>query len=750
MESVKNIPGTTSLGSRLQPMVPGYDSLDSEEKDNILTLLLSLLEVIAKDEDPLDILNRLCIMAERLLSNSVASIMLLDESGRLNVYAAPNIPSQGIARLNGLMPGPGAGSCGNAVYCQEPVFVCDTMTDPRWDDLHQLATDFGLMACWSMPIRSAGQKVIGTFALSSFEYRSPAPFHVALLEIGAYLAGIVLDRIQHMDSLKLLGKIFENSQEGIMVTDTDLHIVSVNRAFTEITGYALADALGRKTSFLSSGRHDQRFYRDMWQGINQHGHWQGEVWNRRQNGEIYPQWLSISVIRDAKGNPVNYVGFISDITDRKKAEARVEFLAFHDSLTGLPNRAQARNHFNKAKAYADRSGAKVALLFLDLDNFKTINDSLGHDMGDVLLEKVAHALKSNIRHTDTIFRYGGDEFLIQLSDVHSGDDITAIAEKIIGHVVGPFNVGGNELSTTCSIGISLYPDDGKDFDSLLKRSDTAMYKAKGSGRNAFRFYTDRMNLEAVEHLKLMNSLRCALEKNEFTLHYQPQLDIRTGRVIGAEALIRWNHPELGMVPPSRFIPIAEESGVIVQIGEWVLQEACSAAMHWPDMVMAVNLSAIQINRPHFVDMVFDVVERSGLDPARLELELTESALFSGEGAAQEAIRQLKKVGIRFSIDDFGTGYSSLAYLRQLHVEKLKIDRSFIQELSEKPDDTAIVAAIIQMAKGLGLKTIAEGVEDATVLAVLKKLRCDEFQGFYFSKPLPEHEFDALLTAGWNR
>ncbi len=748
MESVKNIPGT-GFGLQQKPIVTGYASLESEEKDNILTLQLSLLEAIAREGDPLDILNRLCKMAEMMLPNSVASIMLLDESGMLNVYAAPNVPSQGIAQLNGLKPGPGAGSCGNAIYCQQPVFVSDTLTDPRWDDLRQLAVDFGLRACWSMPIRSAGQKVMGTFALSSFEHRSPAAFHVALLEIGAYLAGIVLDRAQHMDSLKLLGKIFEYSQEGIMVTDTAQHIVSVNRAFTEITGYALADALGKKTSFLSSGRHDERFYREMWRGINQHGHWQGEVWNRRRSGEIYPQWLSVSVIRDVEGKPVNYVGFISDITERKKAEARVEFLAFHDALTGLPNRVQARNHFDKAKAYADRAGARVALLFLDLDNFKTINDSLGHDVGDVLLEKVAHALKSNIRHTDTIFRYGGDEFLIQLSDVHNGDDVTDIAEKIIGHVVGPFNVGDNELSTTCSIGIALYPDDGKDFDTLLKRSDTAMYKAKDSGRNAYRFYTERMNFEAVEHLTLMNSLRRALEKNEFTLHYQPQMDICTGRVVGAEALIRWNHPELGMVPPSRFIPIAEESGVIVQMGEWVLQEACSAARYWPDIVMAVNLSAIQFNRPNFVDMVFDVVERSGVDPSRLEMELTESVLFSDEGTVQEAIRQLRKVGIRFSIDDFGTGYSNLAYLRQLQVEKLKIDRSFIQELSENPHDTAIVAAIIQMAKGLGLKTIAEGVEDEVVLKVLENLSCDEFQGFLFSEPLPEHEFDALLTARRN-
>lgn len=724
-----------------------YGGLSPDEKDDILLLQQCILESVVRGFDHRDILDQLCELEEKLLPNSVASIMLLDEQELLNVYAAPNIPTHGIAQLNGLRPGPGAGSCGNAVYCQAPVFVADTLTDPKWRDLRKIAIDFGLMACWSMPIRSSGQKVVGTFALSSFEGRSPSPFHIKLLEIGASIAGIVLERSKQQDSLRLLDKVFDDSREGIIVTDAEQRIVSVNRSFTKITGYSMEEAFGKTPSLLSSGHHDEHFYRNMWRNLNRFGHWQGEIWNRRSNGEIYPEWLSISAVLDSEGQPSNYVGFFSDISERKAVEARMEFLAFHDALTGLPNRTQARNHFEQAMAFAHRAQAKLALLFLDLDNFKTINDSLGHEVGDILLKKLASMLQSATRETDSVSRYGGDEFLIQLSNARDSDTITDITEKILLHLAKPFDVGGYELSTSFSIGIAIYPDDGRDFDTLLKKANTAMYKAKEAGRNTYRFYTEQMNIDALEHLKLLNGLRRALENGEFTLHYQPQMEIGSGRIVGAEALIRWNHPEFGIIPPSRFIPIAEESGLIVQIGEWVLREACRTAAGWGNLAVAVNLSAIQFRQANLVETVFRAIEDFGLDPSLLELELTESVLLQDSRNVMAAIQQLKKNGIKLAIDDFGTGYSSLSYLKRLEVDKLKIDRSFVKEMADNPNDAAIVAAIVQMAASLKLKTIAEGVEDEKTLEALRTLRCDEMQGYLFSRPLPQDELEALLAAG---
>lgn len=557
-------------------------------------------------------------------------------------------------------------------------------------------------------------------------------------------------RKQVEEQLKLAAKVFESSGECIVITDADEHILTVNKAFSTITGYSPEEVIGQTPRLMSSGQHDADFYRKMWQSLQSRGYWQGEIWDQRKNGDLYPKWVSISVVKDSSGQPSNYIGVFSDITESKAAEAQIEFLAYHDALTELPNRRLAVDHLELALAYADRSETKAAVLFLDLDNFKTINDSFGHATGDALLKAVAKRLRECTRETDTISRQGGDEFLVVLANVSDADAITGVAEKILEKIEQSFHIEGNELSTSLSIGIAVYPDDSKDIDTLLNLADTAMYHAKEAGRNAYRFYTEQMNEDAHEHQRIRVGLRRALERDEFVLYYQPQIDLASGAVIGAEALIRWNHPEQGFLPPGRFIPIAEESGLIVPMGDWVLREACRQAAAWqkaglPELVVAVNISAMQFKRGDLEQSVLQALSEAGLAPKFLELELTESILIHDTENVLEAVQRLKSHGILLSIDDFGTGYSSLSYLKRFDVDKLKIDRSFVCDMVDNPNDAVIVRAIIQMARSLNLKTIAEGVEDEHLLAFLRLQYCDEAQGYYFARPMPADEFARYLS-----
>ncbi len=453
---------------------------------------------------------------------------------------------------------------------------------------------------------------------------------------------------------------------------------------------------------------------------------------------------------DAAGRPVRLFGVIQDITERKAVEAQVEYLAYHDQLTGLPNRVLVRDRFELAVAYAARNGGKVALLFLDLDHFKTINDALGHAVGDALLREVAARLQMCVRDTDTISRQGGDEFLIVLSDVRDAESISALSGKMLEQLCQPFRIDGHDLSTSVSIGATVYPDDGENFDTLLKKADTAMYHAKEAGRNACYFFNPQMNLEADERLNMRNRLSLALERGEFAVHYQPQVDLASGALTGAEALLRWNQPELGPIPPARFIPVAEDSGLIVPIGEWVLREACRQAVEWQksglsDFTMAVNLSAVQFKRGDLEQVVIAALTESGLEPPFLELELTESILIRDTENVLQTVQRLKLLGVKLSIDDFGTGYSSLAYLSRFAVDKVKIDQSFVRGLTTSPGDAAIVRAIIQMARSMGLRTIAEGVEEQHLYDYLRAHHCDEAQGYHIGRPMPAEQFAAHVA-----
>ncbi len=534
----------------------------------------------------------------------------------------------------------------------------------------------------------------------------------------------------------------EAAANAIVITDFQGTIMWVNSAFATMTGYNKEEALGKNPRLLKSGEQPKSYYAKLWSTILSGEVWQGEIVNRRRDGTTYTEEMTITPVTLGVGKAAytQFVAIKQDITQRKGAEKQVQFLAYYDALTGLPNRTLFHDRLGKALAGARRRKDKAALLFLDLDGFKNINDSLGHSVGDLLLHEVAKRIEGWAREQDTVARVGGDEFLIVLSSVKNVPDIAVAAKRLMDAMAGGFVVQDRPLSISCSIGVSIFPEHGVDGETLIKNADAAMYCAKSNGRNNFRFFTQDMNAEAVERLTLESGLRLALEKKQLFLVYQPQMDIATGRITGLEALLRWQHPQLGLVPPDKFIRIAENSGLIMPIGEWVLRTACSQARIWQDeglpaVTVAVNVSAIQFRQEGFCKLIRRVLHETGLAPQYLELELTESLLLANADVMLSVVQELRVMGLTLAIDDFGTGYSSLSYLKQFPVSKLKIDRSFVRDVAVNPDDAAITTAIISMAKSLSLKVIAEGVENEAQMSFLRTHQCDEIQGYCFSKPL---------------
>lgn len=557
-------------------------------------------------------------------------------------------------------------------------------------------------------------------------------------------------RLRDAERLRLSAKIFENTQEGILVTDANGIILTVNKAFVAVTGYSEKDALGNKPSLLNSGRHDEAFYREMWSTLAKEGQWRGEIWNRRKSGEIYPEWINISAIHEDTGKISHYVAIFSDITKVKENEERLRRLAHYDALTELPNRFLFQDHVELALAQAGRSGKQVAVMFLDLDRFKLINDTLGHRAGDMLLIEVARRLGGCLRAGDTLSRFGGDEFNALLPDLDNGAAAATVADKFIEALAHPFQILGKELHVTTSIGIAIYPQDGKQLDHLSRAADAAMYLAKEQGRNTYRFYAADGRDEALSRrFHMENQLRRALERGEMSVVYQPEIDIESGGVTGMEALLRWQNAELGSVPPDEFIPLAEEIGVISALGAWVLRAACLQNKTWQDtgfapMWVSVNLSPCQLRDRRLVETVGQILAETGLEGRWLEFELTEGALMQNIEESIDTLNALKQLGVRLSIDDFGTGHSSLAYLRRLPVDTLKIDRSLVAHIATNEGDAAISRTIVALAHNLDLRVVAEGIESAAQFTILREFQCCDAQGFYFSRPLPPEQITALL------
>ena len=720
-----------------------------QQTQRVDTLRSFMLERLASDL-PLDLVLRAFVLKiEETLPGALCSVLLLDSEGlHLRVGAAPSLPDFYNTAIDGVAIGPLTGSCGTAAYTGQRVVADDIATDPNWVNYKTLAQQADLAACWSEPIRSGQNRVLGTFAIYQRKPALPQPIELELIAMAAHLTALAIERKKGEQQLQLVARVFEQGGESIVITDSESRIVRVNKAFTQITGYTEAEALGRNPSLLSSGRQDADFYRDMWDALHASGLWQGELWNRRKDGSVYPEWLSISQMRDSSGAVTHYVAIATDISQRKQDEEKIRLLADFDPLTGLPNRRLLQDRIGTALTQAQRQNEPVALMFLDLDRFKYVNDSLGHHMGDNLLQQVAQRLTAALREQDTVCRLGGDEFVVLCPNTDA-TGAAHVAQKLLESVSRSFQMELQDLLITFSIGIALYPTDGSTYETLSMRADTAMYRAKQAGRNTYRFFTAEMQVESSRVLQLENGLRRALELNQFHLVYQPQVSLHDDQLVGMEALLRWEHPVLGTVSPAEFIPVAEESGLILPIGEWVLRTAAQQMCAWLEMGLplqqvAVNLSAVQFRHHNLLELVTQVLAEAGLAPQYLELELTEGVAMENPLSAIEVMKNLHQLGVRLSMDDFGTGYSSLSYLKRFSVYKLKIDQSFVRDLTDDPEDRAIVVAIIGLARSLGFQTIAEGVETAGQLAFLREQGCDEVQGYWYSKPLLAAAFEAFV------
>ncbi|MCK5912798.1 MAG: EAL domain-containing protein, partial [Desulfuromusa sp.] len=551
--------------------------------------------------------------------------------------------------------------------------------------------------------------------------------------------------------LRLSAAVFESTIEGIVITDADGVILAINQAFSEITGYTEADVLGENPRILKSDQHDTTFYQNMWQSLIDNGKWRGEVWNRRKTGEIYPELMTISSIRNDEGETINYVAVFTDITASKQAEDQLKYQAHHHPLTGLPNRLLLFARLEHSIQHVKRERERGAVMFLDLDNFKKVNDSLGHKAGDEVLKEVASRLQKGSREVDTVAHLGGDEFVIVMQSIRTVRDATTRAQQILDSLQKPFIVETYELYVSGSIGITEFTGAGENLESLLKNADSAMYKAKEEGKNCYQIYSSDLTEAAIEKVLLETHLRRALERNELVLHYQPQVDLPNGNIVAMEALVRWQHPDLGLLAPDKFISLSEETGLIIPMGEWILKTACEQLLIWRKQGynlrrIAVNLSGKRIQQKNLLEVVERILLETGCPPDSLELEITEGFIMQHPEQSISVLQQIRALGVELSIDDFGTGHSSLNYLRRLPISRLKIDRTFVWDIGESSDGEAITKAVIAMGQSLNLQITAEGIETPEQRKFVEEHGCNEAQGYKFSRPLPAGEVSALLES----
>lgn len=636
------------------------------------------------------------------------------------------------------------------------VVIDDIEHDGKMVLLDRAISPYGLHSVMSIPIEGGGFR--GAISFFSGE---PHYFNVEvillLLEV-ADSVSFALNKIYEKEEkerteaqIHLHAQIFDNTRDGMAITDTSNRIIMVNRAFTEQTGYTTQEVLGQNPNILSSGRHERGFYAQMWAALESVGAWQGEIWNRRKDGEVYLEWLSINSIRDADGKISNYFANFSDLSGRK-AQEELDWLKRFDVLTGLPNRLLLEDRANEAIAHARQYGRHVALLCINLNRFHYVNESLGHTAGDSVLKWVAERFVQKIGEAATISRLSGDNFVALIPDMSAPSEAIPIAEGLLQAASEINAIGETQISLTASIGVALYPGDGEDFDGLLKNSDAALVRARSDGGNTCQFYTSDLNERARLSLGLMAELRQALDSGWFTLYYQPQVCAENGEISGVEALVRLNHPDKGLISPADFIPVAEETGMIIPLGEWIMREACRQLREWQSkglrqLIMAINLSPKQLRDPNLQATILSAIGENGLDPHYIELEFTESALLRDVASTIQLIEELKSLGVRLSIDDFGTGYSSLSYLKRFPIDRIKIDQSFVRNISNDSTDAAIVQAIITLAGSLGMTTIAEGVETGEQAECLRTLHCHELQGYYYGRPELPSTLEKTLLSG---
>jgi len=717
------------------------------------SLLLELLtRCMCEDAQPQPVMDDLCAMLHDRLGYRLVWIAMVDDAGMLAVTAAAGPPAQTAALVGtALQRARGRRGETQSHRCLR--------TGARVMVRHavaELPAPAGPGALAVLPLTSANRTdgVLGVLADPDHEF---AADELELLDRVAQHAAFALTMLRRFAAAsealahqKLAAAVFEYAMEGILITDLDGHILAVNPAACRITGYAREELVGATPAVLKSGRHEQAFYDDFWRTLHQNGNWRGEIWNRRKNGEVYPELLCVSAIHSDEGRVVRYVALLVDISRQKAIEAQLERKANHDELTGLPNRGQFQGYLGRLLARARRDHSRVAVLFLDLDGFKYINDTLGHDEGDVLIRTVAARLLGGLRSEDMVARLGGDEFTVVLPGIAHLQDAATVARKLLEALVEPVTLSGGEVHVTASVGIAVFPEDGDTAEILLRRADNAMYSAKDMGCNTVQFYRPEMDVRSGERFTIGSALKHAIERGDLFLAYQPQIDVRCGRMVGVEALLRWRH-QGELVSPARFIPVAEETGLIVAIGEWVLRTACVQGRAWQarglhGLRMSVNLSARQFRERRLLAMIGTVLDDTGFPAPQLDVEITESLAMGNAISTGHVLEALKQMGVGVAIDDFGTGYSSLAYLGQYPLDTLKIDQSFVQAIGREPRMESIIRAVIAMARTLGLNLVAEGAETEAQVNFLREAGCDVVQGFFLGEPMPSADFEARYAA----
>lgn len=733
-----------------------------KHSETMLGSQMTVLEMIARRAPLADILTTLIHAVEAQAPEMLCSVLLLDAEGQhLRHGATSRLPVAYSSAIDGAAIGEAAGSCGTAAFRGEAVIVTDIATDPLWKDYAHLVLPHGLQACWSTPIFSAHHRVLGTFAVYYRQPGSPTPRHQQIIAMATHTAAVAIEREQSeaalRDGAEYTQTILDNVADGIITTNIQGTIESFNNAAARIFGYSAEEMLGQSVNLLMPGLYEddgngqQEGLKDVLSRVLGK---RREMEGQHRDGSTFPMELSVS--RVLHNGQVKLIGLVSDISERRRHEERIQRLAFYDSLTELPNRRLLMDRLQHALASSARSGSLGALLLLDLDHFKNLNDTHGHDAGDLLLCQVAERLTRCVREGDTVARLGGDEFVVVLeslgNNVHeAAARAKAVGEHILSLLSQTYLLDEIEHYSTPSIGITLFSQHAETVDVVLKRADVAMYQAKAAGRNTLQFFDSDLQASLAARTALETDMRLGLTQEQFMLFYQPQVD-GEGRITGAEALLRWHHPVKGMISPADFIPLAEQSGFILPLGQWVLQTACEQLVHWAgdpttrELTLAINVSARQFRQIGFVEQVLDVIQATGADPTRIKLELTESLLVNNLDDVIGKMRALKSCGVGFSLDDFGTGYSSLGYLRQLPLDQLKIDQSFVRDVLVDPNDAVIARTIIALGLSLGLAVIAEGVETEGQRAFLATNGCYAYQGYLFARPMPAAELDVLLLS----
>lgn len=744
--------------NQIKNIVLSLEALEKERQilhhANNLELNNNILNLINQHKSLPTILNTLVLHFESLHPSMFCSILLLDhDTQTLRTIAAPNLPNFYNKAINGLKIGESVGSCGTAAFLGKSIVIDDIQQHPYWTQYRDLARKAGLRSCWSYPLKNKDGLVLGTFAIYQNKKLLPSENELSLIADYTNLTLLAIESNSAQNNLNLSAIAFQ-SQDAIVIMDANKKILQANNSFSKMTGYSEKELKGKILGMNIPKQLEVNLYSSIWKGIEDKDVVKSEFDSYRMNGEAYSVEVIITKVKDSNGIASNYVASFQDNTLSKAAAEEIKTLAFYDTLTKLPNRQLLSDRLNHLLATMARNGKSGALLFIDLDHFKTLNDSLGHHIGDLLLQQVAKRLTTNIRECDSAARFGGDEYVVLLENLsdniaEASKQTESITTKLLAVLNQPYQLADNLYRITASIGVTVFNDQHQSLEDLLKHADIAMYEAKKEGRNNLRFFNPQMQQEIKDHIKLKNDLNSALEQKQFQLYYQSQTD-QFGNIIGAEALIRWCHPEQGLVSPGYFIPIAEESGLILPIGKWVLDTACAQLKAWQldtascNLSLSINVSANQFQEKDFVKQVCSAVKHYGINPNLLKLELTESILLESIDNTIQTMNTLNEIGIRFALDDFGTGYSSLQYLKLLPLYQLKIDRSFIQDIVIDSDDKAIVQTIIAMAKAMDLEAIAEGVETEEQLNILRNKGCLKFQGYLFDKPAPIEEFNALL------